>query len=483
MIAITKVPETVELDDNMLNKMFNVFNKLKTAPDFEYSKKRDYYDAKHDILTDYNILKGSTRSNEIIISNYVGKFVDLESAYVASNPICFTSSTKKNEHIDVLYQYIKGFSKNCYLDLLKRGGAYGQAYKLLYYVINPLGGYSLKSKIYNPMNSFIIKNDFDEIEYFFYVYSKDFFNDAKYIDVYTKDLITTYSVIQKDTTTLKADDYNLHAFTFVEQKENLFGEVPVSLIDIDKTVFDKIKRINDNLNISLSNNINISNDFRTSYMAVKGAEIKEEDKAKINESGVIYIPSDGDVKWISRDINGEFAINLISTCIDQIYQQVGHINSQEKSTSNTSGSNLRNRMIQLEQRCSDLSNSLEDAVKNEIRLIYKFDNLVNNTNYNYLDVNIKTTINVPIDLAIIGDFIAKAGDKLPFTFLYSLIPQIDNPQFMFDKYIEEKRILMNLENGDILDNTDYDTTPVDKTLINTDKPTDVTVPVDNTNAE
>ncbi|HEY5524849.1 MAG TPA: phage portal protein, partial [Clostridium sp.] len=448
----------VEVDNNMLNKMFNVFNNLQTAPEFQYSKKQKYYNGNHDILTDYNILKGSTRSNEIIISNYVGKFVDLESAYVASNPICFTSSTKETEHIDLLYKYIKGFSKNQYLDLLKQGGGYGQAYKLLYYVINPLGGYSLKSKIYNPMNSFIIKNDFDEIEYFFYVYSKSFFDDGKYIDVYTKDKITTYSVFKKDTTALKVDDFNLREFKLVDQKDNLFGEVPVSPIDIDKTIFDKIKRINDNLNISLSNNINISNDFRTTFMTVKGARIKEEDKAKINEQGVIYVPADGDVKWISRDINSEFATSLIATCIDQIYQQTGHINSQEKSTSNTSGSNLRNRMIQLEQRCGELSNSLEDAIKNEIRLIYKFDNLVNNTNYNYLDVNIKTTMNVPIDLAVIGDFISKTGEKLPLTFLYSLIPQIDNPQFMFDKYIEEKRIIMNLENGDILDNTIVDET-------------------------
>ena len=475
----------IALDNTMLNQMFDTFNKLQNAPDYEYAKKQRYYNSKHDILTDYNILKGSTRSNEIIVSNYIQKFVDLESAYVASNPVCFTSSTKEIKHIEALYQYIKGFSKNCYLNLLKQVGIYGEAYKLLYYVINPLGGYTLKSKIYNPMNSFIIKNDFDEIEYFFYLYSKTFFDDSKYIDVYTKELITTYKVLEKDTKTINPAEYNLKDFELIETKENLFKEVPVSICSIDKTIFDKIKRINDNLNISLSNNINISNDFRTSYMAIKGAEIEEKDKKKLNESGVIYIPADGDVKWISRDIDSEFAVSLIETCIDQIYQQTGHINSQEKTTSNTSGSNLRNRLIQLEQRCGELSNSLQDAIQNEIRLIYKFDNLANGTDYNYLDVNIKTTMNVPIDIVVLGDFISKVSEKFPLTALYALCPFVDNPQLMFEKYIAEKRILNNLENGDILDNTIVDK-PIDESVDETipvDKPEDTTIPIDDNNEE
>lgn len=440
----------MELSNEMLNKMFQTFNNLQNATDYQYALKNEYYKNNHDILSTYNLLKGDSRSNEIIISNYIQKFVDLESAYVASNPINFTSGTEDTDHVKVLYNYQKGFSKNSYLELLKQAGIFGEAYKLLYYIKDG-DNYILKSKIYTPLNSFIIKNDFDEIEYFLYIYSKNFFDDQKYIDLYTKDTITTYKVVKIDTKTIKTPKYVLYNFELVEQKENLFGEVPISICNVDKTIFDKIKRLNDNLNISLSNNINISNDFRTSYMAIKGAKLKEEDKDRINKSGVIYIPSDGDVKWISRDVNSEFAINLIKECIDQIYQQTGHINSQEKTTSNTSGSNLRNRLIQLEQRCGVLSNSLTDAIKNEIRLIYKFDNIFYNSNYNYLDVNIKTTMNVPVDMQVLGDFISKVGDRFPLTVLYALCPFIDNPQLTFEKYIEEKRLLNKLDAEDMID--------------------------------
>ncbi|MBU3142216.1 phage portal protein [Clostridium sp. CF012] len=464
-MAETIITNTIPLDSIMLNKMFDTFNKLQNAPDFEYSKKQKYYNGKHDILTDYNVLKGSARSNEIIVSNYIGKFVDEEASYVASNPICFTSTTKETSHIDTLYRYIKGFSKNCYLDLLKQVGIYGQAYKLLYYVPDVFtGGFTLKSKIYNPMNSFIIKNDFDEIEYFFYVYTKTFFDDSKYVDVYTKESISTYKVLEKDTKTINPVEYNLKDFELVETKENLFKEVPVSICNIGKTIFDKIKRLNDNLNISLSNNINISNDFRTSYMAIKGAEIKEEDKKSINESGVIYVPSDGDVKWISRDINSEFAITLIETCIDQIYQQSNHLNNNEKNTSNTSGSNLRGRMVGLEQRCAEVSNALTDSIMNEIRLIYNFDSLANGTSYSNLDVISKTTINVPVDIAVLGDFISKNKESMSYKTLYSLCPFIDNPQLEWEKYLEERRMLNNLDSGGILDaniNLD-DNIPIDK---------------------
>lgn len=441
------------LNNEMLNKMFETFNGLKTSKDYQYSSKQRYYDGEHDILTNYNILKGSSRSNEIIVSNYHQKFIDEEASYVASNPICFTSTTKKIKHIDTLFKYIKGFSKNCYLDLLKKTGIFNEAYKLLYYVpsSDPKQKYYLKSKIYTPMNSFMVKNDFDEIEYFFYIYSKNFFEDTKYLDLYTKEGIYTYKILEKDTKLIANPNYSLQDFELICEKENLWGEVPVSICKIDKTIYDKIKRLNDNLNISLSNNINISNDFRTSFMAVKGAKIQEEDKKKINEQGVIYVPADGDVKWISRDINSEFAINLINTTIDQIYQQSNHLNQNEKNTSNTSGDNIRSRLIGLEQRCTELSNALIDSIMNEIRLIYKFDNLVNNTNYNYLDVNVKTTINVPIDMAVLGDFISKNKSNMSYRTLYSLCPFIDNPQLEFEKMIEEKRTLINLENGDILD--------------------------------
>ena len=440
------------LNNKMLNKMFETFNGLKNSKDYNYSSKQRYYNGDHDILTNYNILKGASRSNEIIVSNYIQKFVDEEASYVASNPICFTSATKKTKHIDILFKYIKGFSKNCYLDLLKKTGIFNESYKLLYYVPsnNPKQKYYLKSKIYTPMNSFIIKNDFDEIEYFFYIYNKSFFENTKYLDLYTKEGIYTYKILEKDIKLIANDDYNLNDFELIGEKENLFREVPVSICKIDKTIYDKIKRLNDNLNISLSNNINISNDFRTSFMAIKGAKIQEEDKKKINEQGVIYVPADGDVKWISRDINSEFAINLINTTIDQIYQQSNHLNQNEKNTSNTSGANIRSRLIGLEQRCGELSNALIDTVMNEIRLVYKFNNMVHDTNYNYLDVNVKTTINVPIDLSVLGDFISKNKGIISYRTLYSMLPMIDNPDLEWQKHIEEKRILNNLENGDIL---------------------------------
>lgn len=443
------------LNNEMLNKMFETFNGLKTSKDYEYASKQRYYNGEHDILTNYNILKGSSRSNEIIVSNYIQKFVDEEASYVASNPICFTSTTKKTKHIDILFKYIKGFSKNCYLDLLKKTGIFNEAYKLLYYVpsSDPKQKYDLKSKIYTPMNSYMIKNDFDEIEYFFYIYNKNFFEDTKYLDLYTKEKIYTYKILEKDTKLAANPDYSLNDFELISEKENLWREVPVSVCRIDKTIYDKIKRLNDNLNISLSNNINISNDFRTSFMAVKGAKIQEEDKKKINEQGVIYVPSDGDVKWISRDINSEFAINVIRECIDQIYQQSNHLNQNEKNTSNTSGSNIRSRLVGLEQRCAELSNALVDTINNETRLIYKFHYLIsqNNPLYDYKDVNVKTTINVPTDMAVLGDFISKNKGNMSYRTLYSLCPFVDNPQLEFDKMIEEKRILNNLENGDILD--------------------------------
>lgn len=440
------------MDNTMINKIFDTFNKLQYVPDYQYALKKKYYEGKHDILTTYNILKGSSRSNEIIISNYIQKFVDEEASYVASNPICFTSTTSNNLHIDTLYNYTKSFSRNCYLDLLKQAGIFGEAYKLLYY-LKDNDRYILKSKIYNPSNSFIVKNDFDEIEYFFYIYSKNFFDDSKYIDLYTKDTITTYKITEKDTRTIKAAEYDLYNFELINEKENLFKEIPISVCSINKTIFDKIKRLNDNLNISLSNNINISNDFRSSYLTIKGAELKEEDKKFINEQGVIYVPSSGDVKFISRDINSEFAINLIKECIDQIYQQANHLNQNEKNTSNTSGSNIRSRLIGLEQRCSELSNALIDSIQNEIKLIYKFDNLIKDTNYNYLDVNVKTTINVPVDLAVLGDFISKNKDLMSYRTLYSLLPFIDNVELEFQKYLEERRILNKINNEDInLDN-------------------------------
>lgn len=409
----------MNLEIEILKKYYETFKSNR----YKYQKMEDYYHNKHDVLTTYT--KINKRSNKKVVSNYIAKYIDSEVSYCLGKPVNYISKTGDKEIIDNIDYYLAHWSKSNDQNLLLQASIFGESYELYY-----LGKYGFSNIILNPLNTYVVMDDFGQVEILMRTYNRRF-DETTYIDVYTSDYI-----------------YHLDE-NFKEIKEpdvNIFGEVPVSLCKINKTVYEKIKSLQDGYNDALSDQSNLLGDLRSKYLVFQNMKVDEEETTKINEDSILVLPPGADVKFLESNVNDTFIMNAIKTLLVDMYRQVGHLDSQEKPTSNTSGSQIRGRMLELEFRCSLLCASVEDTIKERLRFLFKYIKILKNEDFDVRTVSIKTTPNVPFDLTMLGQFISQIGDNLSLETKISQLPFIESPLIEVSKIKAEREDEINLDN-------------------------------------
>src|SRR5471030_1206544 len=80
--------------------------------------------------------------------------------------------------------------------------------------------------------------------------------------------------------------------------------------------------------------------------------------------------------------------------------------------SNLSGVALRSRLISLEEKCKLNQRALTDCIKIRLKALFAWLNKLQGTNYDWKDVKIKFTPNIPQDDLTNAQIIAQLGDKL-----------------------------------------------------------------------
>lgn len=382
----------------------------------KYKACKNYYDGKHGILESYNVI--DNRSNMIIVDNFIGHFVDLETNYTVSKPLNYLSKSNNKAIIDTIDNNLL-ISDNHNADLLKEVGTYSYCYELYY--IDKKGNFSIK--LINPLNGYAYTNEYGEIEFFLYVFTKKFDDtDTKYIDMFTKDHVIHYT-----------DDFKESG-----REPHYWGEVPVSVCKIGKTVLDKIKSKNDAMNNLLSDNVNLISDLRSAYLVFTGCDLDEPTAKEIREKGIIVLPDENSkAEFLVANINDAHVMFMIKTIREDMYRLSGHVDLSEKLQANTSGNAIRNRLLALELRTTELGNAVVDCVRERIRFLFIYLNKVGN-NYNYRDVIIRYTPNIPTDLVSIGQFISQVSEKLSLESTLSLFPFIENPQAEIKRIKKER---------------------------------------------
>ena len=130
--------------------------------------------------------------------------------------------------------------------------------------------------------------------------------------------------------------------------------------------------------------------------------MKEKGIINANEKDVV-------IKFLTKDINDTFVQNTLDTIKKNIYEISNHIDTNEKLQSNTSGSALRNRLIGLEQRVRDSEGSMKNIIQGRMYFLFKLFNEVENKNYDYRDVSVKFTLNIPQDDLLMAQTLSQFG--------------------------------------------------------------------------
>lgn len=413
----------MDLDIELLKKYYHEFDNLRC----NYEKMENYYEGKHDIEFTYN--KDNERSDRKSTRNYIRKFVDDETAFVAGVPVNYISSSNNEQYVKDIEYNLSHWSKKHDIDEVKKLGIFKQTYELFYEDVKK----QFSSILLKPSEAFIVKDEFNNIQYFVREYTKKF-DSKKYLTVYTP-------------TNIYNCDNNFNIIG--EVKENLFGEVPVSNGEIDSTIYDKIKSLQDDFNLCNSDQMNLSGDLRYFYMVVYGIDPNDPKNKpfiqNINKNSILFFNGKAKLEKFEKTVNDTFIQNLRNNTKEDMYELVGHINMQQSPTSNTSGEQIINRMIQLKFRCNLISATLQDMLRERIRFLFIWLKRRHNKDYDYKDISPKITLNVPKDWLIMANVISQLQDLLSDETKISLLPLDHSPQVEIEKKIREEKAKIERE--------------------------------------
>jgi len=383
----------MEITEKLLNSCYADFNDKKANNKLMY----DYFKGNTDALKDYKMV--TNRSNLKTRVNYIKKFIKEEVSYTLGNKISYTSKNSDAKIINAIDYNLAHWSEKHDQNLLKNALIYGEAYEVYY--TNDLG---FCSRILTPLNCYVLEDGNGNIQLALRVFKKKF-DTNDYIDVYLVDKILHYKG-------------GVGKACLQGQDLHYFGEVPISICTISEeseedTLFQDIKGLQDAYETNLSDITNEISDFRSAYLVLTGVTVEETDLPKMKELGAIQIPNkEGTVNWLIKNINDSFIQNTLNTLESKIYQISGHINANEKLSSNTSSLALRTRLISLENVCTLDERSVVNCTKNRLRLLFKYLNIKNSDTYDYKDIKQVFTYNIPSDDLVTAQIISQLGDNL-----------------------------------------------------------------------
>lgn len=409
-----------------------------------YLKAGDYYVGNTDAMRNYKMI--TKRSNNKCNVNYIKKFVKEEVSYSLGNKINYISKTDNKDIIEAIdYNITSTWIPKHDMELAEKMILFGLAFEI-YYIDENL---EFQSKIVDPRNGYLYEDDFGNPIFFLHIFKKQFDkSNTVYVDVYTKDFIYHFT--------------ESFAQEIAEPTKHIFGDVPVGVAKISEygiydTIFNDIKGLQDAYETNLSDISNEISDFRNAYLVINGMELEKKDADKMKENAIIQIPTkDGSANWLIKNINDSFIQNTLKTIEDKIYQLTSHINHNENLASNVSGVALRSRLIALENRCSINQKAFENLVRTRLKMLFKYLSIIEGIDFDYKDIKIKFTPNIPVDDQQSAQIISQLGDKLSLETALSLLSFVENPQLEIQKIKKDNEKLAR--GRELLGDTDEEST-------------------------
>lgn len=387
-------------------------------------KYKEYYDGRHDILKNYDMQ--DSRSNRKLIFNFPRKFVDNETGYLLGKPVNFVSKTDNQAAVDCIDKNLSYWDKGHNINLRKQSEIYGESYELQY--INTDGEFC--ATVLNPLNCYCLIDGTAErnVLLALHLYEKAFEEDIQYLDVYTDAEILHYELHEG-------------ALSYVGKHPHIFERVPVIVCPANaerKSGFEDVVSLFDAYNAINSDLVNEIADHRNAYLVIENAKLEEEDLKKMKAMGIIQVPKGGKVSWLTKDINDSFVQNELENIERKIYDMMDEVNFNENWAANTSSLALRNKLLNLENRVSMREAFMEHVIKERIKNLFLFIRKKEGVTYDYRDIVVRFTRNLPTDLTGLADVITKLKDVCSKETLLTLLPFVENPAVEIKKCKQEE---------------------------------------------
>ena len=414
----------LDISENLILECINELNKNAKSK----QKYKDYYEGSHSILKNYQMQ--DSRSNMKLIFNFPRKFVDNETGFLLGKPVNYVSKSDDDNIVGVIDKNTSHWDKEHNINLCKQSEIFGEAYELNY--VNSEG--ELSGAILTPMEAFVLEDGTAErnVVLALHTFTKRF-DEKKYLDVYTETEILHYELGSKG---------NKPELKYIGSHEHIFGRVPVIVCPSNterKSGFQDIISLVDAYNAINSDLVNEIADHRNAYLVIENAKIEEEDLLKMKSMGIIQVPSGGKVSWLTKEINDSFVKNELDNIERKIFDLMDEVNFNENWAANTSSLALRNKLLNLENRVSMREAIMEKVIKQRLKNLFIYLQKKEGKFYDYRDIAVKFTRNLPTDLTGLADVIVKLRDVCSQETLLSLLPFVESPKVELEKFYSEQK--------------------------------------------
>ena len=414
----------LDINENLILECLNELNNRGRHK----QKYKDYYEGNHSILKSYQMQDSG--SNMKLVFNFPRKFVDNETGYLLGKPVNYVSKSDNTDIIDAIDKNTSHWDKEHNINLRKQSEIYGEAYELNY--INSDGEFS--ATILTPTEAFVLDDGTVErnVLLALHTFTKKFDN-KKYLDVYTDSDIQHYEMVSS---------VSPMGLKYIGSHEHIFGRVPVIVCPANnerKSGFQDVVSLFDAYNAINSDLVNEIADHRNAYLVLENAKIEEEDLLKMKSMGIIQVPSGGKVYWLTKDINDSFVQNELNNIERKIFDLMDEVNFNENWAANTSSLALRNKLLNLENRVAMREAFMEKLIRQRIKNLFVYLQKKEGKSYDYRDIAVKFTRNLPTDLTGLADVITKLKDVCSQETLLTLLPFIENPKVELQKFRAEQK--------------------------------------------
>lgn len=374
-------------------------------------KLRDYYLNKTAILN--RTMSDASKPNNKIVNPYAAYITDTFTGYFLGEPVSYSclDNCEFFQRIQNLYDYNDEAAENA--ELGKDASIYGVAYELMYLDENA----DIRFRKIDAINAIpIYDNTLEEdLLYFIRYYDDtDIVSGATttYIEVYSREWIRYYV----DKNGMKLTEERPHSFKAVpiniyENNSEEIGDFEgvISLID----AYDKIT----------SDSINDIEYFADCYLALYGMEGTEaEDIAAMKELRVLLMSSDAKAEWLTKEVNDTYVENLKNRLDTQIHKfSRCPALTDENFAANASGVAMKYKLMGLETATSKKERAFKKALQRRLELICNIYSVMGQ-DYDYRELQITFTRNIPANLVEMADVVSKIGNLLSEETQISMLP-------------------------------------------------------------
>lgn len=404
-----------------------------------YQMLSNYYKGEHRILTTG---AAKDKNSNKIVNPYPKYITDFNTGFFMGKGVKYIAANREGTEDD---EFLESYTEICELNneskenlsLARTCSIKGEAFELLWVDEEA----RVRFKLVEPENAFLI--------YDMSIEAKPIFGVRYYrseIDGYNVEFAEVYDSKSKKVYSSAKDK----TLKLIEESYHPFGAVPLIHFKNNGDLqgdFEQVISLIDAYNREQSNTLNDMDDFSDAYLALVNYQASDEnDIEDMKKSKVLLLDSDGDAKWLIKDINDAWVENMKIRLNKDIHKfSFTPDFSDESFGTNVPGVSLRLKLLTSEELRNTKEMYFREALTCRMDLIASFLNVSKTKEIVKNQIKIQFSDSLPQNILELTQIVQNLTNDLSTETRLSLLPFVENPSDEIEKKEQEDR--ENMENS------------------------------------